>query len=291
MSYRGRTKQLAAAVGALAGFYVAVLAIAWPMMWVVPRGWTRGIFGLGATSVPTVLAALAVNLVLVRVGACRWRAIGWRGLRHGVRWFAQGTFWGFGMAVAALLLAVWAGSARIEVTGEPVTRYLGAAMQVGGVLAVAAFAEELLFRGYPLARLARPLGRVGASLTLGVLFVALHGWNPNVSNLGLTNIALASLVLSAAFFTPGGLPVAWGVHVGWNSGLSLGADAPVSGLSFGLPALDFAAGGPRWLTGGSFGPEGGLVATAVMGFALIVLARRVGQGERGEDTTREVGEE
>jgi membrane protease YdiL (CAAX protease family) len=152
------------------------------------------------------LAALAVNLVLV-----------------------------FGMAVAALLLAVWAGSARIEVTGEPVTRYLGAAMQVGGVLAVAAFAEELLFRGYPLARLARPLGRVGAS-----------GWNPNVSNLGLTNIALASLVLSAAFFTPGGLPVAWGVHFGLESErLESRPDEHRAGVAGAQCGLLHAGGPPR----------------------------------------------
>jgi membrane protease YdiL (CAAX protease family) len=263
---------------ALGGFYLAVLVIAWPVVLLIPREWTGGITGLGATSVPTVLAALVVNALLVRIGASHWRTVGWQGLRHGVRWFAWGASFGIAMALGTLVLAVLAGSARLEVTPEPVVRYLGAAVRVGLVLCVAALAEELLFRGYPLARLARSLGRVGASVALGVLFVALHTGNPNVTTLGLANIGLASLVLSAAFFTPGGLPVAWGVHFGWNSGLGLGADAPVSGLSFGLPLLDFTAGGPSWLTGGSFGPEGGLVATVVMAVALGLLVRRARMG-------------
>lgn len=287
MAHSGRTKQLVAAVAALVGFYLAVLIVAWPMMWIIPREWTGGMLGLGATSVPTVFAAMLVNLVLVRIGASRWRTIGWRGLRHGALWFAKGAFMGVGMAVVALIIAIGAGSARIEITGEPAGRYLGAAVQVAGVLVVAALAEELLFRGYPLARLARPLGRAGASVALGVLFMVLHGWNPNVSSLGLANIGLASLALSAAFFTPGGLPMAWGVHFGWNGGLSLGADAPVSGLSFGLPALDFAAGGPRWLTGGSFGPEGGFVGTLVMTGALILLAAQARRADAGGEATKE----
>lgn len=287
MAHSGRTKQLVAAVAALVGFYLAVLTVAWPLVWMIPREWTDGILGLGATSVPTVMAAMLVNLVLVRIGASRWGTIGWRGLRHGALWFGKGAFLGVGMAVVALVLAIGSGSAQIEITGEDIGRYLGAALQVAGVLAVAALSEELLFRGYPLARLARPLGRAGASVALGVFFMVLHGWNPNVSNLGLANIGLASLVLSAAFFTPGGLPMAWGVHFGWNGGLSLGADAPVSGLSFGLPALDFAAGGPRWLTGGPFGPEGGLVGTVVMAGALILLATQAGRAGAAVDATGE----
>ncbi|MEE8572380.1 MAG: CPBP family intramembrane glutamic endopeptidase, partial [Gemmatimonadota bacterium] len=139
-----------------------------------------------------------------------------------------------------------------------------------------------LFRGYPLARLAVPLGKVGASVALAVVFAGAHLTNPEVSTLGLVNIGLASLVLSAAFFTPGGLPLAWGVHLGWNGGLALGADAPVSGLTFDIPALEFVTERSAWVTGGSFGPEGGIAASVAMAVALIWLSqgsKRAGKGE------------
>jgi hypothetical protein len=44
-------------------------------------------------------------------------------------------------------------------------------------------------------------------------------------------------------------------------------DAPVSGLPFRIPWIDYQPGGPAWLTGGSFGPEGGLLATAAIALA------------------------
>jgi hypothetical protein len=269
---------LVTAVLALLGFYAAVVAVALALFALVPPRWTRGAPGLAVTSVPTVLAALAISALLVRAGVSRWATLGWRGTRHGLRWFAAGVAAGLAMAAAALVLTVVAGEARITVTREPTGAYPGAALNVGLVLAVAALAEELVFRGYPLARLARGAGKVGASVALAAVFVGPHAWNPNASAIGLANIALASLVLSAAFFGPSGLPVAWGVHFGWNGGLSLGADAPVSGVAFGLPVLEFTAGGPAWWTGGAFGPEAGVAATLVMAAALAGFVRLAGEG-------------
>ncbi|MDH3497902.1 MAG: CPBP family glutamic-type intramembrane protease, partial [Gemmatimonadota bacterium] len=141
-------------------------------------------------------------------------------------------------------------------------------------LVLAALLEELLFRGVPLARLAETAGPAAASVALSAAFVTSHLSNPAVSALGLANIGLASLVLCAAFFSPGGLPAAFGLHVGWNAGLALAADAPVSGLRLGLPVVEFLPGPRPWLTGGAFGPEGGAAATVVLLGALAWWAGR-----------------
>jgi hypothetical protein len=66
-----------------------------------------------------------------------------------------------------------------------------------------------------------------------------------------------------------------GLHFGWNllEGPLLGLQ--VSGHELGgLHLLD--ATGPDWLSGGSFGPEGGLPATCVTvaGILLLALVRR-----------------
>lgn len=240
--------------------------------------------GLAASTAPLVAAAVLVNAVQVRQGWSSWRRIGWlRGFRNGTAWLSA-TGVGLVMAAVALVVAVLVGRAHIELTGEPVGAYVAVAGRVTVGLGVAALAEELMFRGYPLARLAEPCGKVGASVLLAIAFAAAHLPNPDVSALGLVNIGLASLVLSAAFFTPGALPAAWGVHFGWNGGLALGADAPVSGIALGVPVLEFEAGGVSWVTGGAFGPEGGIAASVAMGGALIWFGRRAARGGEGEPT-------
>jgi hypothetical protein len=276
VAFGGAARELGRAVLALAAFYAAVGLGVLPMYAAV----AQGLIGRSAASVafPAWVAAvvLFVNGQLVRRRLTTWGDLGWRGPRPDASAFGSGAAIGAAMAAGAVVLAVVLGSAAIVTTGEPLTALAGVALRLVVFLGLAALVEELLFRGYPLARLARALGRAPASLAFAIVFAAVHLGNPAVSAFGLVNIGLASLVLSAAFFAPGGLPLAWGVHFGWNAGLAI-ADAPVSGLSFDLPGLDFVTGAPAWVTGGAFGPEGGVVASVVMLIALAVLVRsRVG---------------
>ena len=274
MTFREQARATVAAVLGVLGFYVAVALLAMPLLVALRRSWIEGPWGFAVASLPIILGAVVVNLFLIRRGWSRPETLGWRAGRTAVVGLLGGAGVGVIMAGGAVVLAVLPGSARLYLSGEPVSAYVTVAFRVGVVLLVAALAEELLFRGYPLARLSRALGRIAASVVLAVVFAGIHLWNPDVSALGLVNIGLASLVLSAAFFTRGGLLAAWGVHWGWNGGLSLGADAPVSGIDFAIPVLEFAPGSSTWFTGGAFGPEGGLAATAVLLVGLVWLVRR-----------------
>ena len=96
--------------------------------------------------------------------------------------------------------------------------------------------------------------------------------NPNATLFSIANIVVAGAWLSVAFFSPGGMPLAWGLHFGWNGALSLLFDAPVSGWAFDVPGVDYAPGSRGWIDGGRFGPEGGLAATvALLVGTLLVL--------------------
>jgi hypothetical protein len=51
-------------------------------------------------------------------------------------------------------------------------------------------------------------------------------------------------------------------------------DLPVSGLTmFDTPGYEAHIGGARWVSGGAFGPEGGVVGTAAFALALLAVLR------------------
>jgi len=208
----------------------------------------------------------------------RWRlrlgpaVLGLPDVPTGIRGLGRGVFLGAIPAAAAMALAVPAGGASWEVDGGTPAAWGAVTVQTGAALLPAAVAEELIFRGLPLAVCALAFGRPAAVLTLAALFAAGHAANPGIGWLGVLNIALAGVLLGVAFFLPGGLWTATGAHLGWNLSLAALA-APVSGLPFPMPGLDYVAGAPGWLTGGGFGPEGGLLATLTLSGTILFAAR------------------
>jgi membrane protease YdiL (CAAX protease family) len=186
--------------------------------------------------------------------------------------FGLGLLAGAGTAGVALLISVVAGGAGWVSDAGTLADYLRQSAKTIAVLAPAALSEEILFRGMPLVLLASALGRGGALVAIAMVFSFAHGSNPNVSPIGLGNIALAGIFLGLAFYAPGGIWTAFGAHLGWNSLLAC-LDTPVSGVPFNIPLLDYRAGSDQWLTGGKFGPEGGLAATIALTLAIVFTAR------------------
>ncbi|HEU4524284.1 MAG TPA: CPBP family intramembrane glutamic endopeptidase [Gemmatimonadales bacterium] len=191
---------------------------------------------------------------------------------------------GFGLGLVAGAIAAGTGLAVAAlVGGAEWSRDTGSAADYAGtvattlvVLAPAALAEEALFRGVPMIALARAFGRGTAIVLVAVAFALVHLANPNVTALAIGNIALAGVFLGLAFYAPGGIWTAWGAHLGWN-GMLAALDAPVSGVPFRIPFIDYDPGTPIWLTGGAFGPEGGLASTLALTIAVLVARRWAGK--------------
>lgn len=217
---------------------------------------------------------VATWLVGVRGAGLTWADLRWSGWPVAAAGLGQGLLLGGIPAMLALGLGVVGGTASWSLDGGSPAAWLGVAAALGAVLFPAALAEEVIFRGVALVVLAAVAGRWVAGVGLSVLFATAHLANPEISILALGNIALAGVFLTGCFYLPGGIWTATGAHLGWNLGLAALA-APVSGLPFGIPLLDFDPGGPAWLTGGGFGPEGGLAATLVLAAATVVVIRRV----------------
>ena len=134
-------------------------------------------------------------------------------------------------------------------------------------LTAVGFGEELTFRGYQLSNLAEAFGKkaglkkavIIALLMTSSIFGVTHLLNPNASLLPALNISLAGLLLGLAYVWSGSLALPIGIHITWGYfeefifGYANSGQEPFNSL------LQNTVSGPALWTGGSFGPEGGLL--------------------------------
>jgi hypothetical protein len=133
-----------------------------------------------------------------------------------------------------------------------------------------AFYEELAFRGYILQNLRADWGVLAAVVASSFLFGGYHGLNPNVTWLALLNISLAGVFLAACYLVTRSLWLPMAFHFSWNFVQGPILSLPLSGLTT-TGLLVTRIEGNALLTGGAFGPEGGLLGTAALCLGLGVL--------------------
>jgi membrane protease YdiL (CAAX protease family) len=218
------------------------------------------------------------------------------GFRLGAGWWLDLLF---GMVLGALLMTAFflieLGLGWVEVTGSFETQG-GAPFVVSMLIPVVMFicvgiSEETVFRGYQLKNAAEGLnypaiGPRGAVLLAWVLssgfFAVLHADNPNATPLSTLNIVLAGLMLGFGYVLSGELAIPIGLHITWNFFQGAVYGFPVSGFeAFGPTLLTTEQSGPQLLTGGTFGPEGGLLVPCVMllGMSLVALWTQLRTGK------------
>ncbi len=134
------------------------------------------------------------------------------------------------------------------------------------IFAVGAAWEEALFRGYILQTFDRSgLAWIGIGLT-SLFFGVIHTQNPNANLISTLNTVLAGIWFSVAYLKTRDLWFVWGLHLMWNwmQGAFFGIE--VSGLTSLTPVtlLKEIDSGPAWLTGETYGVEGGIVSTIAL---------------------------
>jgi membrane protease YdiL (CAAX protease family) len=216
-----------------------------------------------------LLGALAASYACTRgLEGLPWRALGVSLHTAWLRDLLVGSVIGVLSLAFATAIATVGGGLSFTISGR------GAFLQVGQTLVfsallfiIAALAEEALFRGYPLQTLTRANLAWLAVLLTSVPFAAVHLRNPNVAA-GFTfiNTALAGVWLAVAYLRTRSLWFPLGVHWAWNWALGSLFGLPVSGITdlAPHPLLHGTDLGPAWLTGGSYGIEGGLACTITL---------------------------
>lgn len=281
-----RTNALVGPNGVRAGWrivlYLAVLLVA--MTVVSPAVMAVHAFSqLTEGFVIMLVAALAASFVMLHwVDRRPLGALGFALEPGAVRDSATGFAVGGGMQAGAVLLLVVAGTARWVADAGTVPEY--AATLAGALLsfAVAAAAEEVIFRGYAFQALVQGIGAWPAILVSSALFAYAHGGNDHVDAIALANIFLAGIMLAVAYLKTRSLWFATAVHLAWNWVMSALLDFPVSGLQLNTPLYSARETGADWWTGGAFGPEAGVAATLVIaaGTVWMLRTRRLSESVR-----------
>ncbi len=258
--------------------FVAFLALASAV--VVAGGALAQGGGVPALGLVLLAAGILPSLLLLPRRGKVWEAVG-LGLDAGVvRSLGNGLLLGVGLAAAVVGLVAVAGGIEWIRGVESWSSGLEGLVAGIALFTLPAAGEEVLFRGYGLQILVWGWGSGPAvGLTSG-LFAGLHGGNPEVTGVALVNIGLAGAFFAIVALRTGGLWVPIGAHLGWNWCLGALFGLPVSGLHLvERPLLRLDTAGAVWVSGGPFGPEGGVAAGVVLA-AAVVVAWRKGEGPR-----------
>ncbi|MGH9801834.1 MAG: lysostaphin resistance A-like protein [Blastocatellia bacterium] len=140
------------------------------------------------------------------------------------------------------------------------------------LLILAGAFEELVYRGYAFQTLLRGVPPAVPILFLSVFFALGHWNNPSRTLFSIANTVLAGVWLAAAYLKTRSLWFPTALHFGWNWTMGAVFGLPVSGLFIPQhPVMVSTAEAPLWLTGGSYGPEGGAAATIIVIVSIIMI--------------------
>ena len=142
------------------------------------------------------------------------------------------------------------------------------------LLLPAAFFEELFIRGYVFALVRRSAGWKTALIVTSIVFGLLHMANPGADSESILAVIVAGFFLGAVFLATRSLYAAGAAHFAWNWVMAAGLHTPVSGIAILAPDYRIVDAGPDWLTGGAWGPEGGLAAAISMFAAVVYIYAR-----------------
>lgn len=247
------------------------------------------IAGLGAAGIETgtpsrtvrlITSVLALGVALFSGWTCGrfleglpFRALG--------AWFTKGwlrdLLYGIGIGAFCIALAVGAGVLAGGFEFVPSTAFAsavaGALMESFAIFLVAAAFEEALVRGYMFQTFVRSRLAWLAILLTSLFFAAGHMGNPSAGFFSTMNTALAGVWLGIAYLKTRTLWLPLGLHFSWNwiQGSVFGIE--VSGLTnlAGAPMLVEVDKGPVWLTGGSYGLEGGILGTLALAASMLIV--------------------
>lgn len=241
----------------------------------------KAVFGSGP-GIDTPVKAIAGELLMFLSAAIpafvasllekrRWGTYGLPLRKDAVPHLLTGLLIGFA-ALSALLLMIHLSHGfylgGMQLRGAELAHY---AVLWGIAFVLVGFAEEFMFRGYPLFTLATGTNFWVSGILLSVIFGAVHLNNGGEDWFGALNAGLVGLIFVFSLWRTGSLWFAVGAHASWDWAESFFYGVPDSGNKSIGTLFNPHFSGSKWITGGSVGPEASVYALV----ALILLALSV----------------
>jgi membrane protease YdiL (CAAX protease family) len=227
----------------------------------------HAVLGLIVGAVVAVAGVLAYRTL---VGRLEQRPVDEMALGDARRGVVRG--FGLGLVLFGIVIGLIAMSGGYRIAGGG---SVSGTIATFGIMCGVAVTEEILFRGVLFRLIQQRAGTAVALTVSGLLFGALHLFNPGATLWGALAIAVeAGVLLGAAYTVSRSLWLPIGLHLGWNfaeSGLFGATDSGSAfhgGLVRGMPH------GADLISGGGFGPEASIFAILVGVLASIWLLRR-----------------
>ena len=228
-----------------------------------------------------IAALLATWMCLVIIEKKPWREVGLDLAAAKPAKIGIGLLVGSGAITIAIVLLIVTG--WLDREPGTATQWGGPLLRMTLLLLPAAFAEEIITRGYILTVLRDAMGWRSAVAITSIFFGLMHLQNPGSNAQSVIIVALAGVFLAAVRIATDSLYAAWAAHFAWNWAMAALFHAPVSGFAFEYPAYRYVDAGPDWATGGSWGPESGIPAGVMMVIgAWLVFRWRRAVGRRAE---------
>jgi len=215
---------------------------------------------------------LATAVMLKWVEGKGWQYVGLGRTAAEPKILATGTAYGLAAIAVPSLFLLLIGELRWE-PSTPGSSIAAAGISFANLLP-AAFGEELLLRGYIFAVLLEAVGWRLTLISTSIVFGLLHVANPGADAQSIAIVMLAGFFLGSVFLATRSLWATTLAHFIWNWFMAAGLHTPVSGIEVSTPDYRVVDAGPDWLTGGAWGPEGGVAAAVGMFGVMIYLHAR-----------------
>jgi membrane protease YdiL (CAAX protease family) len=222
----------------------------------------------------TMLVSVVIStyVMLRLVEQLPWSAVGLDRSGASPRLLLKGAaFGGLTIGIASLALL---GIHQLQFERSIPGSWWASAERSTATLLPAAFWEELFFRGYAFSVLRQTAGWKTALVVTSVAFGLIHVGNPGADGESILAVVVAGFFLGIILLATRSLYAAGAAHFAWNWVMAVALHIEVSGLASPYPDYRTIETGPDWLTGGQWGPEGGLAAVAVMFVAIFYLYGR-----------------
>ena len=210
----------------------------------------------------------ALNWVATRDGSIRAsNALPWRTTTR-AEW-QKGVAFGWAMLLVTVLPMAVVGDLHPEFSLT--ARAWGEALLAFAVLLLGALATEMAWRGFLFRRLIEATGPVIATVAMSLIYAFVMTSPLNNTPFSFFVAFTAGLLFSVAYLRTHGLWLGWGIRFGWLASMGVLFGLPLAGSADFSSVVATDSSGRMWLTGGAYGPEGGVFTGLVLLGAAIAL--------------------